>query len=46
MADTKLNFIQDIKIVFHRTESIMVKGENDGFQYNLLFLNLFPNDKF
>ena len=40
-ADDKLNVTQNIKVVFHRTENIVGKEENAGYQHFLLFPQCF-----
>ena len=40
-ADDKLNFTQNIKVVFHKIENIVGKEENAGYQHFLLFPQCF-----
>ena len=40
-ADDKPNVTQNIKVVFHRTENIVEKEENAGYQHFLLFPQCF-----
>ena len=40
-ADDKLNVTQNVKVVFHRIESIVGKEENAGYQHFLLFPQCF-----
>ena len=40
LADEKLNVTQNIKLIFYR-EEIVGKGEKDGYQKFLLFLQCF-----
>ena len=40
-ADYKSNVTQTIKVVFHRIENIVGKGENAGYQHFLLFPQCF-----
>ena len=45
-ADDKLNVTQNIKVVFHRTENMVGKEENDGYQQFLLFSECFQTGFF
>ena len=40
-ADDKLNIAQTAEFAFNRTENIVGKGENAGYQHFLLFLQCF-----
>ena len=40
-ADDKSNVTQNIQVVFHRTENIVEKEENAGYQHFLLFPQCF-----
>ena len=40
-SDDKSNVIQIVKVVFHRTENIVGKEENAGYQHFLLFPQYF-----
>ena len=42
-ADDKLNINLNIKIVFHRVENIVVKGEKVGYHHFLLFPQCFKS---
>ena len=41
IADDKLNVTQNVKVVFHRTENIVGKEENAGYQHFLLLPKCF-----
>ena len=40
-ADDKSNVTQNIQVVFHRTENMVEKEENAGYQHFLLFPQCF-----
>ena len=46
LADDKSNVTQNIKVVFHRIENIMGKGENAGYQHLPFFSTMFSKGFF
>ena len=46
LADDKVNVAEKLKFALGRTENIVGKGENAGYQHFLLFLQCFQKDTF